>query len=231
MKQNFSIIKSHFENSNCDESLLRGASSSLEYQLLANHYLSRFIPFFPNLPTLKILDIGCGDGKITNLFSKYLNKDSSILAIDFSAHLINTAKKYYSNSKIEYDCVNVLELNIDEKFDIIYSYAVLQYFSIEQFHELSILLNKFKNTNGIICHMSIPNKEHLLKYYLNRNIRDLAKLLYLIPKYFLKYKRSIFSYGENGLWHDKNDLIRSSAAENKLIFTSDSWYRFDLIEY
>jgi len=67
---------------------------------------------------LKILDLGCGPGLYSQLLAK---KGHSVTGIDFSEHsinyAINSAKK--NNLEIEYRKLNYLELEDQEKYDLV----------------------------------------------------------------------------------------------------------------
>lgn len=54
-------------------------------------------------PTDKVLDVGCGDGKFTENF---LPAVASVLGIDASPAMIESAKKDYSSRKTEFRVVD-----------------------------------------------------------------------------------------------------------------------------
>ena len=89
----------------------------------------------PNLQQLKgnerILDIGCGDGRITADVSKFI-PHGAILGIDPSIPMLDWARKQYCS--LEYPNLpfqegGFLEPNISESFDIIISNCALQHCS------------------------------------------------------------------------------------------------------
>lgn len=72
-----------------------------------------------------LLDIGCGNGQRTMIFSKYI-KDKA-LGIDYSENMINEAKNFLNKQtiqtrkKISYEIQDIHSFNHDKKFDIIIS--------------------------------------------------------------------------------------------------------------
>lgn len=79
--------------------------------------------------TEKILDIGCGDGKVTAEIAR-LVKNGHVVGIDNSSQMIKLAKKRYPNSSCpnlifeEMDASNLL---FTESFDVIFSNAALHW--------------------------------------------------------------------------------------------------------
>ena len=72
-----------------------------------------------------LLDIGCGNGQRTMIFSKYI-KDKA-LGIDYSENMINEAKKFLNKQitttrkKISFQTQDIHSFNHDKKFDVIIS--------------------------------------------------------------------------------------------------------------
>ena len=76
-----------------------------------------------------ILDMGCGDGKITANISATLPLSKS-LGVDSSPEMIAYAVKKYPSTQypnLAFSCVDARELNFDRKFDLIFSNAVLHW--------------------------------------------------------------------------------------------------------
>lgn len=92
----------------------------------------------------KILDIGCGDGKITADVSKFIPQ-GHILGIDPSVPMLSWAKKQYSvveYPNLTFHAGGFLESNTSESFDVIISNCALQHCSdqLQAFKNLSKLL-------------------------------------------------------------------------------------------
>jgi trans-aconitate methyltransferase len=92
----------------------------------------------PNLRKLngneKILDIGCGDGKITADVSKFIPQ-GTILGIDPSIPMLDWAQKQYCHSEypnLTFQPGGFLEPNLTELFDVIISNCALQHCADQQ---------------------------------------------------------------------------------------------------
>lgn len=66
---------------------------------------------WPPQPTDKVLDVGCGDGKFTENF---LPEVQSVLGIDASPAMIESANKDYSSPKTEFRVVDCRYLEKEE---------------------------------------------------------------------------------------------------------------------
>lgn len=77
----------------------------------------------------RILDIGCGDGKITAHISK-LVPDGSVLGIDISPDMISFARLRHSSDlfrNLRFEQGDALDLRFQEEFDIVVSFACLHW--------------------------------------------------------------------------------------------------------
>jgi trans-aconitate methyltransferase len=100
-------------------------NSSLQYKG-ATDFIYENINQFKG-KTLSILDIGCGDGKITKEISLILN-DSRVRGIDSSTSMIEYASKNHSNGeKLYFTEGDASKLNFREEFDLIVSFYCLQW--------------------------------------------------------------------------------------------------------
>ncbi|HOM03421.1 MAG TPA: methyltransferase domain-containing protein [Acetivibrio sp.] len=78
----------------------------------------------------EILDLGCGPGLYCSIFSE---KGYNVTGIDYSKRSIDYAQNYAKekNLSIEYRYMNYLDMDFEEKFDIVmmiyYDFAVLPY--------------------------------------------------------------------------------------------------------
>ncbi|PSF36619.1 SAM-dependent methyltransferase [Aphanothece hegewaldii CCALA 016] len=76
-----------------------------------------------------LLDIGCGDGKITAALAKIL-KYGFVYGIDANLEMINFAKKNYINHEsknLTFEQMNAREIKLDQTFDVAFSNAVLHW--------------------------------------------------------------------------------------------------------
>jgi trans-aconitate methyltransferase len=76
-----------------------------------------------------VLDIGCGDGKITAAIAGIVNKGSAI-GIDSSKEMIDFAKQSYpadQYTNLYFRLLDATELDYTEEFDVVYSNAALHW--------------------------------------------------------------------------------------------------------
>jgi trans-aconitate 2-methyltransferase len=131
----------------------------------ANHYhLHSSIQFEASGELLKniqfkgdecILDIGCGDGKITASISKLI-PEGKILGIDLSPAMIsfannNFSSKEYENLRFQVKDANHIKFN--EKFDVIFACFSLHW--ISNFEAFISRVSSVLKTNGLII-FTIP---------------------------------------------------------------------------
>lgn len=75
----------------------------------------------------KILDVGCGDGKITAALASSLPK-GSVIGIDISPSMIDCAIKSFANaSNLSFEIQDAANLKFEKQFDLITSFTVLQW--------------------------------------------------------------------------------------------------------
>lgn len=102
-----------------------------------------------------ILDIGCGDGKITALISGYIPQ-GKILGLDLSSDMIEFARNNFISS--DYKNISFLQqdassLSFHDKFDIIFSSFALHW--VKDFYAFMIRVNKALKENGKVA-FTIP---------------------------------------------------------------------------
>lgn len=76
-----------------------------------------------------VLDVGCGDGKISADLSKFV-PEGSVLGIDLSASMILWAQQQYHSLEypnLMFQVGSFLETHLNEQFDIIVSFCALQH--------------------------------------------------------------------------------------------------------
>lgn len=81
-----------------------------------------------------ILDVGCGDGKITAEFAATL-PSSNILGIDSSSAMITYAAQKYPTTQyphLSFSCIDARELEFEREFDLIFSNATLHWIDNHQ---------------------------------------------------------------------------------------------------
>jgi trans-aconitate 2-methyltransferase len=77
----------------------------------------------------RVLDVGCGDGRITAKIAEYLT-EGSVLGIDNSEQMISLAKEKFPGteySNLTFKILDAKSLNFNNEFDIIVSNAALHW--------------------------------------------------------------------------------------------------------
>jgi trans-aconitate 2-methyltransferase len=79
--------------------------------------------------TESILDLGCGDGKITAAIASKLDR-GIVWGIDRSLEMISLAREKYANSQYSnlfFQQMDAKEIHLEQQFDIVFSNAVLHW--------------------------------------------------------------------------------------------------------
>jgi trans-aconitate 2-methyltransferase len=101
-----------------------------------------------------LLDIGCGDGKITELISKKLSL-GKVLGIDSSKDMIRFAKQKFTNDRfpnLSFQTADACDFLFKNEFDVIYSNAALHWIE-DQLCILKNAYNSLKRNGRILFQM------------------------------------------------------------------------------
>jgi ubiquinone/menaquinone biosynthesis C-methylase UbiE len=162
------------------------------YILSLNHFLKKQINF--NKET-KILDIGCGRGKIISSLSKQYQMNNLPLGIDIVRHK-DIAKGIRF---IQINALKYLE-KTKEKFDLILFKQSVHFFNFFEIKKILKLSKKNLTPKGKILILALHPKENywpLFKTFKSRLIKSLKKdkiILNLIKFNFKKYKINYFDF-------------------------------------
>jgi len=96
----------------------------------------------------KILDLGCGDGVLTEQLAT-LTPKGTVIGIDASVGMIETAKKL-EKPGLTFACLDINEINFENQFDIIFSNAALHWIKEKDHQNLLKNSRKALKTGGII---------------------------------------------------------------------------------
>jgi len=166
--------------------------SSNEYVLSLIHFLKKQINFTKKM---RILDIGCGRGKIiATIFEKY-QMDHLPLGIDIVKHK-NIEKK------IRFIKINALKYlsKTKEKFDIILFKQSIHFFEFSKIKKILKFSERSLTPKGKIIILALhPKQNHwpLFKVFKSKLIKSLKKdkiILDLIKSNFKKYKINYFTF-------------------------------------
>ena len=120
-----------------------------------------------NSRSLKILEIGCGTGEISNYLA--INTNGQIKGIDICKPFIDIAKKEFNHSNLEYEVKDFFDYlsQENEKFDYIVGNGIL--------HHLYNNLDDSLNT-------------------LNKMLKSKGKIIFMEPNIYNPYCYLIFNY-------------------------------------
>ena len=105
-------------------------------------------PLIKNAKKLKILDIGAGGGQMAIWAASFGHQ---VKIIDISQEMLKTAALNIQNSGIEgieIEQGDILELEISEKYDLIFCHAVLEW--VEEGEKLLNKCQELLNSNGYL---------------------------------------------------------------------------------
>ena len=166
--------------------------SSDEYISCLIHFLKKQINFNKEI---KILDIGCGRGKIISTLSKKYKMNNLPVGVDIIKH--KDIKK-----KIKFTKINALQYlrKINKKFDIILFKQSIHFFKLKEIKKiLEVSKNNLTPKGKIIILALHPKQNHwpLFKVFKSKLIKSLKKdkiILDLIKSNFKKYKINYFTF-------------------------------------
>jgi trans-aconitate 2-methyltransferase len=101
-----------------------------------------------------VLDIGCGDGKVTAEIASHV-PDGSVLGIDSSADMIKTAQSGFAKpafTNISFQVANASQLPFENRFDIVFSNAALHWVR-DHTPVLKGIFKSLKNNGRILLQM------------------------------------------------------------------------------
>jgi trans-aconitate 2-methyltransferase len=104
--------------------------------------------------TESVLDIGCGDGKITALISSYIKK-GHVTGVDSSEEMIGLAKKDFpwtENGNLDFFVMDATRLDFSEEFDTAFSNAALHWVK-DQLSVLKGVKKSLKKSGRILFQM------------------------------------------------------------------------------
>jgi hypothetical protein len=87
-----------------------------------------------------LLDVGCGDGKITADFAKTI-ANGRVIGVDSSPEMVNYASQTYPTSQypnLQFLCMDARSLVLAETFDVVFSNATLHWVPVTLAQEVSV---------------------------------------------------------------------------------------------
>lgn len=148
------------------------------------------IEHFSFNPNDKILDVGCGDGKITALIAKQI-QNGFVVGIDISEKMVMKASSLFSQQKnLSFIIGNAIEIPFREQFDKIVSFCTLHWI-LQQEQALNSMKDSLK-PDGIML-LVLPGKAP-------NNIAGISEKLVSSEKwsaYFPSFKQERIYYTKN----------------------------------
>ena len=143
----------------------------------------------------KILDIGCGRGKILGSLSSKLKLKEKPLGID----IVNHKDK---DKRINFKRANVSKLSLrkDEKFDLILIKQTIHLIKFDEIKKLLKLLRKNLNSNGRIFIFTLDTEKNeiptfkLMRQKLNKSLQRDKKILKIIKNLYPHFIKKNFSF-------------------------------------
>ena len=131
-------------------------------------------------PGKRVLDVGCGSGKVSSVLHELVQPDGYVLGIDFSEDRIVHARERFGDADgLDFQVVNFTEpLDMLDEFDYVWVRFVLEYFRKDA-ASLIENLTTCLTSNGHLClidldhncsgHYPLPNKmENILHRLIHR---------------------------------------------------------------
>lgn len=105
--------------------ILVGCSSAEEFDQSAERTL-RILVSLGLKPDSKILDLGCGPGRLAPQFLKFLDDKGEYYGCDISAHAINFCKEHYVRANLHFFESKMTEIPLphEKYFDFVLCYSV-----------------------------------------------------------------------------------------------------------
>ena len=167
--------------------------------LSSKNYINSFNKFLIKNTNInsnfKILDIGCGRGKILGSLSSRLKLKYKPLGID----IINHKDR---DKRINFKRANILDLSLrkSQKFDLILIKQTIHLLTFKKIKKLLFLFKKNLKHNGKIFILTLDGKKNELptfrkmKIRLNKSLKRDNKVLKLITRLYPQRKRKNFIY-------------------------------------
>lgn len=133
-------------------------------------YGQSLFSFLGDVADKDILDLGCGNGKHCNIF---LEKGAKVIGLDSSQELLSDAKK--NNPKIEFINADAVTYIFKDKFDIVFSNAVLHWVEKDKHPQLlQTIYNNLKTDGLFVCEFGGYNNINSIVSALRQEVEKLG---------------------------------------------------------
>ena len=122
------------------------------------------LPFINIDHNLKVLDLGCGNGRWAGILVK---KCKNYIGVDLSKRFIEIARKRIPHENASFICMPVQEYYEDEQYDLILLVGLLTYLNDEDIEKLSENCRKMLAKDGklIIRNVTLKHTSHNREVY------------------------------------------------------------------
>ena len=152
-----------------------------------------------------LLDLGCGDGKVTAELASLL-PDGHVVGVDNSQEMIELAKSSFPASdfpNLKFEVVDALDLNFNNEFDVVFSNAVLHWVS-DHISVLSGISNALKPGGRILLQMGGRGNAEKVHFAMDKVCSMPEWRDYFVG---LKFPYSFYGLEEYDEWLLNADLI------------------------
>ena len=115
-------------------------------------------------PGLRVMDAGCGPGKVTSIIHEMIQPGGHILGLDYSEERIQHAEKKYGRKPgIKFQVHDLREPFADMgQFDLIWARFMLEY-NLEESHDIVKHLSDYLKPGGYLCLLDLD--QNCLNHY------------------------------------------------------------------
>jgi tellurite methyltransferase len=172
----------------------------------------KILEMMPPEKPLKVLDVGCGEGRNAVFFAK---NGYEVTAFDLSPQGVEKTKLYADEIgvKIKAFQANLIKFRLEEKFDIIFSIAALHYIPLKARKEILDNYKKFTTEQGLNVHSVFVNKPFIPKA---PDAQETAHL-WISGEVFSYYHDWKIEFCEEEIFNCRSSGIPHKHAANRLI--------------
>ena len=127
------------------------------------HVINKVLRLLQANADKELLDLACGNGMLTSRIAQHFK---SVVGVDFSVPLIESARQHSHRENIDYLVGNVLDLGeLGRQFDCIMLYCAFQYFSPRQAEILFSNVERMLTKSGIVLLGDVADGDRRWKFY------------------------------------------------------------------
>lgn len=121
----------------------------------------------------KIIDIGCGTGKISSQIANERIPDGHLVGVDINEEMISFAREHYVANNLSFECNDILNITHEDYFDVAISFWTLSWVPMDV--QLAALNNIIKSLN--------ENGKLFLMYPLKHDAYDVVNQVIQKPEW------------------------------------------------